>query len=67
MALLRHCLFAVRQRFGEVSDDDGSSNDSAWHLGDMAEPGSKLPLHSPDHLALADTQDESNKLGRRQE
>jgi hypothetical protein len=67
MALLRHCLFAVRQRFGDVPDDGSSSNDSAWHLGDLAEPRSKPQPIAPVRLALADTQIESNKLRRRQE
>jgi hypothetical protein len=67
MALLRHCLFAVRQRFGDVPGDGASSNDSAWHLGDVAEPRpTQLPPSSA-QLAAADTRNESNKLRRRQE
>jgi hypothetical protein len=67
MALLRHCLFTVRQRFGDLPDDGASSNDSAWHLGDVAEPRSTQTLPSSAQPAAADTQNESNKLRRRLE
>jgi hypothetical protein len=67
MALLRHCLFAVRQRFGDVPDDGASSNDSAWHWGDLAEPHSKPQPIALVHRGLADKQNESNKLERREE
>jgi hypothetical protein len=67
MALLRPCLFTVRQRFGDLPEDGASSNDSAWHLGDVPEHRTTQTLPSSAQPAAVDTQRESNKLRRRLE